>query len=110
MALLATQTIGIAGTTPSYVAGSSGGDTVIPVDRQFLHCKNTSGGGITVTVVVPGVFMGQALADVAVVVPATTGDKMIPLDLKMADPVTGLINITYSANPPTGLTIGAFRS
>ena len=110
MALLAHQQIAATGTTVSYAAGSSGGDTVTPDDRVALVAKNTSGGAITVTVVVPGTYYGQALPDIAVSVPATTGEKFIAvLDRKLADPSTGLINITYSSNPPTGLTIAAVR-
>jgi hypothetical protein len=109
MALLAAQQVANIGTTPSFVAGASGGDTVrADGSRLFLWFKNTSGGAIVATVAVPGTYFGQALADIAVSVPATTGERLVALDGKEADN-TGIISITYSANPPTGLTVGLFR-
>jgi hypothetical protein len=69
--------------------------------------RNASGSPITVTVVVPGTYAGQPLTDVPVSVPATTGERWIgPLSSRLADPTTGLINITYSG--VTSLTVGVF--
>jgi hypothetical protein len=108
MALLATQQIAITGLNPALTAAAGGGDTATPDDRAFLCVRNASGSPITVTVVVPGTFAGQALADVGVSVPATTGERWIgPLSPRLADPTTQLINITYSG--VTSLTVGVFR-
>ena len=108
MALLAHQQIAATGTAVSHAAAAGGGDTVTPDDRVFLWVKNASGGAITVTVAVPGTFYAQALADIAVSVPATTGERLIgPLDRKLADPSTGVVNITYSG--VTSLTVAAVR-
>lgn len=108
MAALAIQQVVITGLTPSLTAAAGGGDTVaVTDDRCFLVARNASGSPITVTVVVPGVFAGQSLTDIPVSVPATTGEKWIPLPKALADLTTGLINITYSG--VTSLTVGAFR-
>lgn len=107
MALIAPQQIAITGTTPTFAAASGGGDTVAPDDRAFLRVKNASGGAITVTVVVPGTTYGQNNPDVAVNVPATTGDVLIgPLVPALADP-TGVISITYSG--VTSLTVAVVK-
>lgn len=111
MALLATQSIVRAGLAPSYAAAAGGGDTFTPGTDTFLHVKNASGGAITVTIVTPRTdAYGNAIADNAISVPATTGERMIgPFPYEAyADPTTGLANITYSGT--TSLTIGAFTA
>ncbi len=110
MALLATQPIVRAGLAPAYAAAAGGGDTFAPGSNVFLHVKNASGGALTVTVVTPRTdALGNPIADNAISVPATTGDRMIgPFPAEAyADPTTGLANITYSG--VTSLTIGAFQ-
>lgn len=105
MAALATQIIAQAGTTPTYAAAAGGGDTFIPGDKVFLHVKNAGGSPQTVTIdsKVPSNYGVDN--DLAVVVPATTGDKMIgPLPAsRFQDPTTGVGNITYTG--VTSLTI-----
>lgn len=106
MALLSTQQIQITGPAITLTAAAGGGDTITPSDRTFLWVKNASGSPITVTVVVPNSYFGQALADVAVSVPATTGERLIgPLDRRLADPTTQVVGITYSG--VTSLTVAA---
>jgi hypothetical protein len=96
VALLTAQQITIAGTTPTYSTVTAS-DTCVPDDRQFLHDKNTNAGADTLTVVVPGTYLGQAIPDVPITVAGTTGDKMIgPLNAALADPTTGLITITHT--------------
>lgn len=96
MALLTIQQVTITGTTPSYVAVSAS-DTLIPDERAFLIIKNANASADTATVVVPGNYLAQAIPDVAVSVPATTGERWIgPLTQALADPVTSLITITHS--------------
>ncbi len=108
MALLATQQIQITGPAISHTAAAGGGDTVAPGDRTFLWVKNTDAAARTVTVVVPGDYYAQALPDVAVVVPATTGERLIgPLDRRLANPSTGVVDITYSA--AANVTVAAVR-
>lgn len=107
MALLATQQIGVAGTATTLTAAAGGGDTVTPDDRTFLWVKNASGSPITVTVVVPGAYFGQNLPDIAVSVPATTGERLIgPLDRRLQN-TSGFVDVTYSG--VTSLTVAAVR-
>lgn len=108
MALLTTQQVVITGLAPTFASAAGGGDTVVPDDRTFLHVKNASAGAITVTVVVPGTTYGQANPDVAVSVPATTGERMIgPLTAALVNPATGVVDISYSG--VTSLTVAAIR-
>jgi hypothetical protein len=96
VALLAIQQVTITGITPTYSAVSAS-DTVYPDDNVFLHVKNAGGTQDNCTVVTPGSIFGQAIPDVVVAVPITTGDKMIgPLNSQLADPTTGLVTITHS--------------
>jgi hypothetical protein len=103
MALLAVH-----GSTPSYAAVSAS-DTIQPDgnDNLFLHVKNGGGSPDTVTIVIPGVYLGVALADLTVSVPATTGDRMIAIPAAAMDPATGLITVTHSFT--TSVTQGLFR-
>lgn len=93
------------GDSKAYAAGASGGDTVPNDGRTFLHFKNSSGGSITVTIAsVQPCNQGQTHNE-TVVVGATTGDEMAgPFDVSR---FSGTLALTYSANPPTGLTLAA---
>ncbi len=103
MALLATQPVLRAGLAPIFTAATVGGDTFTPGQTTFLHVKNASAGAITVTIVTPGTSSGLAIADVAVSVPATTGDRMIgPLPAFLFS-LAGVGSITYTA--VTSLTV-----
>lgn len=96
MALLTTQQVSITGTSPTYGAVAAT-DTANPDDRTFLIIRNANASPDTATVVIPGAYYGQAVPDVAVTVPATTGERWIgPLNQALADPVTGLVTITHS--------------
>lgn len=97
----------IGGTSPGFVAAAGGGDKVAPNDRGYLHVRNGSGGVITVTVLTPGNDQyGQARPDIAIAVPATTGERLIgPFPANLADPADGLVAITYSG--VTTLTVAA---
>lgn len=106
MALLTAQQIVVTGLQPVY-ATPSASDTVTPTGLQFLHVKNGGGSTDNVVVVVPGTLYGQAIADVTVAVPATTGDRMILLPPELADPASGLITVTHSFT--TSVTAGLFR-
>jgi hypothetical protein len=108
VALLAPQQVTILGIAPSYAAVTAS-DTVYPDDNVFLHVKNTTGTQDNCTVVTPGSIFGQAIPDVVVAVPITTGDKMIgPLNSQLADPTTGLITITHS-QVAAGVTCALIR-
>jgi hypothetical protein len=107
MALLAPQAIPVTGLTPSFAAASGGGDSCNPDDTVFLRVKNASGSSINVTIVTPQTLYGQAVPDVVVAVPATTGDVLIDLPASLADPSTGLVSWTYSA--VTSVTVALIR-
>lgn len=97
MALLTKQTVSLAGLAPAYAAVSAS-DTFTPGNNVFLHVKNAGGSPCTVNIVTPGNVSGQAVADISVSVPATTGDRMIgPLPGSLvSDPATGLATVTFS--------------
>lgn len=96
MALIAPQKIVSPSLTPVFAAVTAS-DTVAPGGLLFLHVKNTNAAACNVTIDPPGT-LPQGVADPAnvVAVPATTGERLIPLLDKYADPVTGLATITYS--------------
>ena len=107
MATLPTQVISLSGLEPAYVAAAGGGDKVRPGDRVFLHVKNGDSGSHTVTIVTPGTVKGQAIADLAVAVPAGE-ERMIPVPADLfRNPVDGLASITYDA--VTSVTIAALQ-
>ena len=111
MTLLATQTIIRTGSglTPAYTTVTAS-DTFVPGNGVFLHVKNVSGTNDTcVIAVLGGDPAGLTIADVSVVVPLTTGDKMIgPLPANyFADPTTGLGTITHTQT--TSVTSGIFN-
>ncbi len=108
MALLTAQQISVTGTTPSYAAVSAS-DTIAPdaADNLFLHVKNAGGSADVVTIVVPGTYLGVAIADITVSVPATTGDRMIAVPAAAMDPATGLVTVNHSFT--TSVTQGLFR-
>lgn len=95
MALLTAQPVPVTGLQPVYGAVAAS-DTVTPGGILMLHVKNAGGSADNVVVVVPGTLYGQAITDVPVTVPATTGDRMIFLPNELADPATGLITVTHS--------------
>lgn len=107
MALLNPQQIAITGSTPAYAAVSAS-DTIQPDgnDNLFLHVKNAGGSPDTVTVVVPGVYLGVAIADLTVSVPAGQ-ERIIAIPQAAMDPVSGLITVTHSFT--TSVTQGLFR-
>ncbi|MGY4930312.1 hypothetical protein ACWD7T_04180 [Streptomyces sp. 900116325] len=107
MALLVQQVIARSGLTPTYSAAAAS-TTVTCGDRSFLHVKNTNGSSMTVTVTATAQVDGQAVADLVVTVPATTGDKMIgPISNRLfastADGVSA--SITYSST--TSVTVAS---
>ena len=105
---LATQQIVRTGLTQALAAANADGSYVPNDGRMFLRVKNTNGAPITVTVETPGTVDGLAIGDLAVVIPATTGDKVIgPFPPDTYNQSDGTIKVTFSA--VTDVTIGAFR-
>ena len=73
------QTLSRAGITPTYNAATApgtGGDGFSNGGRTFIHVLNT-GVEKTLTIQTPGTVDGNAITDRAVVIPLTTGNKMI---------------------------------
>lgn len=111
VALNATQDILISGRIPAYQAPNITDTFTFPNDGEtFLHVKKTGAGSCNVTVVTPGTVDGNAIADLVVSIPASTGDKMIgPFRPEIYnDPTTGLISCTFSE--VTGLTVAVLRT
>jgi len=109
MADLATQKIDEDGQAPTYAAAAAGGDTLTPGQRVFIHVKNTNAAARTVTV------NSQKNCDqgfdhnLAVVVPANTGDVMIgPIPAaRFGRAADGKAEITYTVE--TGVTIAVLE-
>jgi len=106
MATLTTQTITRAGVTPSYAAVAGGGDACEVGDDIFLQFKNTNAATYTVTLAIPSsasTYPNVTYTNVAVVIPATTGDKWIgPVSALFKDATTGLCTITYTGTTTNG--------
>jgi hypothetical protein len=99
MALLTPQTVVKAGITPTYSAVNSTDTVAVAAGvLQFLHVKNANASNCTVTLTDSGTTpAGSAATSPTVLVPLTTGDKMIgPLSNALASSATGLISIGYS--------------
>jgi hypothetical protein len=112
MAILTTQAITRAGVTPSYAAVAGGGDACEVGDDIYLHFKNTNAATCTVTLAIPSgasPYSNVTFTNVAVVIPATTGDKLIgPVSALFKDPTTGLCTITYTGTS-TNTTVAACK-
>lgn len=96
MALGAVQTISTPSLTPSYAAPAAT-ETFIPGQNCFLHVKNGNGSACVVTFTDPTLTTaGSAATNPTVSVPASTGDRMIPVNPLLADLATGLVTATFS--------------
>jgi len=96
MALLVAQQIVKTGLQPVYGAVAAS-DTITADTDLFLHVKNVSGSNDTVAVTDGGVTPGgSAGVGFSVVVPLTTGDRMIPIPASFVNPTTGLITVTHT--------------
>jgi hypothetical protein len=105
MALLAQQVITRAGTTPTYSAAAAS-TTVTCGDRSFLHVKNTNGSSMTVTITATAQVDGQAVSDLVVTVPATTGDKMIgPITSKLFASASDGVSASITYSSTTSVTV-----
>lgn len=94
-----------AGITPVYsTVDNANGENFANNQRKMLHVKNTGGGACTVTIKVPSTVLvdGIAPADHTVVVPITTGDKMIGPFPGLYTQADGTVWIDYSTS--TGVT------
>lgn len=109
MAALTIHQADVDGVDLTFVAAGAAGDTVKPDGAPLLAIvRNTDGTTKTVTVARPGQEYGEDNPDPDGVVPATTGVRVFRIPPEFADPTTGLVTITTSAQ--TGVTIAAVRA
>lgn len=99
MSQIPTQNVKIDGTAPTFAAAAAGDLAECATgDALKLIVRNAAGSSMTVTIAVPGVQAGGAANDAVVyTVPATTGEKWIPLYRYYADSTDTLAHITYSS-------------
>lgn len=109
MAALATQIMTENGFTPTYVDVAATDTAEIGNGHNtWLVYKNTSATPLAAVVNVPGnTFFGVAEPDNAITVPATTGEKWVPLR-KEYDDGTGRAVLTHTS-PITGQKIAVVR-
>jgi len=82
--------------TPAY-AQPLASENIVGAPGLFLHVKNGNASPCVVTMVDIGLTpAGSPALNRTVSVPATTGDKMIPLDSNLIQPATGFIVVTFS--------------
>ena len=111
MATLTVAKIVEAGVSPSLVAAASGGDKFKNPDDQriFLHAKNTNAATRTITATAQRTskkvkdFGSLTRGNIAVTVPATTGDVMIGPFSSAFNDASGFVLLTYDA--VAGLTV-----
>ena len=107
MATLTVQDIDLDGEAADYVACAGGGDQFTNDGKTFIHLKNTNAATRTVTINSQTNCSQGFDHNVAVVIPATTGDVMIgPFPTARFNDATSSVLLTYDA--VTNLTIGVF--
>ncbi len=111
--ILALQEIVRTGVTPSLGAGDSANGHYFDNRSQevYIQVKNGDASPINVTIVTPGTIDGMAIPDLVVVIPATTGDKLIgpfrnDLYGQAEQALSKAVIVDLSAD--TSVTIGAF--
>src|SRR4051812_26949707 len=107
MATLTTHVVphaGLVNVTPDNA--SAGGDQCATGSGVLLHVVNGDASSHTVTLATPTTVDGLAVADRAVVVPASQ-DAYIPMIDLYRDPSTGLASITYDG--VTSVTVAVLR-
>lgn len=111
MATLTTQVITRAGTVITPVAAAGGGDAMQVGSGMMLEVVNGGGSPITVTLNIPAARTYEpnvAITSPAVSVTNGTTRWFGPIDAQtFADPVTGLLSITYSG--VTTVTVAAVQ-
>lgn len=116
MAVLAVQDSSLVAITPTPVALNSGGDSFANNGHVMLELINASGGSITVTAddvgtPAPAGTLASAFdPNTTCAVPAGQRRLWGPFPPFRFNDVNGRVNLTYSVNPPTGLTIGLYRT
>lgn len=109
MATLTVQEISRTGITPTYTGADVAGDEFLNDGRlTFVQFKNTNDATRTVTFVTQQTVDGLAVADRAVTIPATSGDKMVgPFPILVYNDTDQLVQMTYNA--VTNLSVAVFK-
>lgn len=98
MANLSVQRAVLTGLAPTFVAASAGGDSLPAAGAASFIVKNGSASAVTVTIATPGkTEFGLDQPDLTISVPAGGERHIGPLTHKLANPETGVIDVTYSA-------------
>ena len=108
MSELALQNIIEGGTTPTFSNASAGGDTAkVPKPyATFIQVKNTD--AVEVNVTIKGVISSnqKKLNDQLIVVPITTGDKLIPIRSWEVD---AALDVTIEYDSVTAATVAVIQ-
>ncbi len=108
MATLSVQTINHTGLAEALAAVAVGGDQFQNDGRIFIHVKNTNVATRVVTINSQSNCSQGADHDIAVTVPANTGDVMIgPFPPSRFDDGSGFVQVTYESE--VDVTIAAIR-
>ena len=99
------------GITPSYEGSLSTGDThqVNNDGEVFLQFKKSGAADCVVTVQTPGSVDGNAIAELTVTVPASTGDKMMGPFNPAVYNILGGHDLEFTLSNIAGLTMAAIR-
>lgn len=110
---LTVQQIAQAGIAPAYTAATVDGCMIPGTGDVFLHVKNANAASCTVTVQSAEQRAGLDVADQTVVVPATTGDRMIgPFRPDVFSRATGAADagkVYVDFSIQTSVTVAALR-
>lgn len=107
MATLTPQQVVRTGLEATYTAAAGGGDVFPNTGREIVDIVNGGGGDITLTIVTPGTYQGQALADDAVVVTAGERRHVGPFPPEMYNNSSGQVALAYSG--VTSVTVAILK-
>lgn len=96
MATLTPQQVVRTGLEATFSAAAGGGDVFPNTGREIVEIVNGGGSDITLTVVTPGTYLGQALADDAIVVTAGERRHVGPFPPEMYNNASGQVALAYS--------------
>lgn len=101
--------ITIAGVAPTFAPADNGnGMSFVNDGNTLLEVKNTGGGACTVTLTTPGKVGGIDIVDPTVIVPITTGDRIIgPFQPDIFNQAGGIVFVDFSTG--TGVTVAVYH-
>ncbi|MGI5293151.1 hypothetical protein ACQEVF_58935 [Nonomuraea polychroma] len=83
------------------------GHMFVHSERRMLRVKNTNAAARTVTVQIPATVDGQDIVDKPYVIPANTGDVLIPAFRAIYRQANGKVYIDYS--DPAGVSVAVLE-